>query len=84
VRLPSSLSTSAVGEPLIQRLMSSAHRLDGLLLNSVGIPYATLTRDWLINERMRYLTDWAVRSSGRLRVLDAGCGSDLSFLYRES
>jgi SAM-dependent methyltransferase len=81
VRFPSRLSTSAVGEPLIRRLMSSTRWLDGRLLNSIGIPYAVLTRDWLINERMHYLTDWAVRSSGRLRVLDAGCGSGLSFLY---
>jgi SAM-dependent methyltransferase len=63
------------------QLRSSARWLDGLLLNSIGIPYAMLTRDWLINERMRYLTSWAVRSPGRLRVLDAGCGSGLSFLY---
>jgi 2-polyprenyl-3-methyl-5-hydroxy-6-metoxy-1,4-benzoquinol methylase len=61
--------------------MSSARWLDGLLLNSIGIPYASITRDWLINERMRYIANWAARSPGKLRVLDAGCGSALSFLY---
>jgi trans-aconitate methyltransferase len=40
-----------------------------------------LARDWPVNGGMRYLTDWAVCSPGRLRVLDAGCGSGLSFTY---
>jgi SAM-dependent methyltransferase len=35
----------------------------------------------MIHERMQYLADWAVRLPGRLRVLDAGCGSGLSFTY---
>jgi len=62
-------------------LTTAAYSIDALMMRRLGIPYTLLTRDWLIHERMWYLADWAVRLSGRLRVLDAGCGSGLSFLY---
>jgi 2-polyprenyl-3-methyl-5-hydroxy-6-metoxy-1,4-benzoquinol methylase len=51
------------------------------MLRRVGVPYALISRDWMINERMQYLTDWAVNLPGKLRVLDAGCGSGLAFAY---
>jgi SAM-dependent methyltransferase len=51
------------------------------MLRRVGVPYMLLTRDWMIHERMRYLTDWAERLPGPLRVLDAGCGAGLSLSY---
>ena len=64
------------------RIVTNVGRsLDARLLCHIGIPYTLITRDWLIHERMRYLVDWAARLPGRLRVLDAGCGSGLSFVY---
>jgi SAM-dependent methyltransferase len=64
-------------------LRSAARSLDTLMLRRVGAPYVLLTRDWMIHERMRYLTNWAVRLPGPLRVLDAGCGAGLSLSYLE-
>jgi SAM-dependent methyltransferase len=62
-------------------LINAARLLDARMLHIVGIPYAQLTRDWMIHERMRFLSDWAMRLPGRLRVLDAGCGSGLALTY---
>jgi SAM-dependent methyltransferase len=62
-------------------VIDAGRSIDARLLYHLGIPYTLITRDWLIHERMRYLVDWAVRLPGRLRVLDAGCGSGLSFVY---
>jgi SAM-dependent methyltransferase len=62
-------------------VMEAGRSIDAQMLSRLGIPYALITRDWLIHERMRYLVDWAARLPGRLRVLDAGCGSGLSFVY---
>ena len=68
---------------LNKTLRSAARSLDTLMLRRLGTPYVLLTRDWMIHERMRYLTDWAVRLPGPLRVLDAGCGAGLSLSYLE-
>ncbi len=68
---------------LNKTVRSAARSLDTLMLRRVGTPYVLLTRDWMIHERMRYLTDWAVRLPGPLRVLDAGCGAGLSLSYLE-
>ncbi len=62
-------------------LLTSARLLDAMMLHLVGLPYTMLTRDWLIHERAQYLADWAGRLPGPLRILDAGCGAGLSFLY---
>src|ERR1700730_6235607 len=62
-------------------LTSGARSLDTMMLHVVGLPYTLLTRDWLIHERAQYLADWAQRLPGPLRILDAGCGAGLSFLY---
>ena len=62
-------------------LISGARSLDAMMLQVVGFPYALLTRDWLIHERAQYLAGWAGRMPGPLRILDAGCGAGLSFLY---
>jgi SAM-dependent methyltransferase len=56
--------------------------MDAFMLNRAGIPYVAVTRDWMIHERMSYLTDWAARlPRSTLRVLDAGCGAGLSLIY---
>jgi SAM-dependent methyltransferase len=68
---------------LNKALRSAARSLDTLMLRRLGAPYLLLTRDWMIHERMRYLTDWAMRLPGPLRVLDAGCGAGLSLSYLE-
>jgi SAM-dependent methyltransferase len=68
---------------LNKTLRSAARSLDTLMLRRVGTPYVLLTREWMIHERMRYLTDWAMRLPGPLRVLDAGCGAGLSLSYLE-
>lgn len=55
--------------------------VDSLLIRRVGLPYALLTRDWMIHERMRFLVDRIDHEPGPVRVLDAGCGSGLALLY---
>lgn len=55
--------------------------IDNLFIQRLGLPYALITRDWMIHERMRYLVDWMDRQPGSLKVLDAGCGSGLALLY---
>ena len=55
--------------------------IDNLLIQRLGLPYALITRDWMIHERMRFLVDWIGREPGSLKVLDAGCGSGLALLY---
>jgi SAM-dependent methyltransferase len=55
--------------------------IDNLFIQRLGLPYALITRDWMIHERMRFLVDWIDREPGSLKVLDAGCGSGLALLY---
>jgi SAM-dependent methyltransferase len=53
------------------------------MMRLAGVPYTLLTRDWMMHERARCLTDWVSRLPRDLRILDAGCGSGLCFLYLE-
>ena len=62
-------------------LENIARGIDSFLIQHVGLPYTLATRDWMIHERMQYLTAWVGRVPGNVRVLDAGCGSGLSLLY---
>jgi 2-polyprenyl-3-methyl-5-hydroxy-6-metoxy-1,4-benzoquinol methylase len=66
---------------LRETIKARARTFDALMMRLVGIPYTLLTRDWLMHERARYLAQWAGRVQGQLRILDAGCGSGLSFMY---
>jgi SAM-dependent methyltransferase len=58
-----------------------ARSVDALLMRHFGPRYALITRDWMINERMRFLVDWVGREPGVMRVLDVGCGSGLALPY---
>jgi len=62
-------------------LENIARRIDSFLIHRVGLSYTLATRDWMIHERMQYLSGWVARLPGKVRVLDAGCGSGLSLLY---
>jgi 2-polyprenyl-3-methyl-5-hydroxy-6-metoxy-1,4-benzoquinol methylase len=62
-------------------LANIARRIDSFFIQHLGLPYSLATRDWMIHERMQYLTAWVGRVAGEVRVLDAGCGSGLSLLY---
>jgi SAM-dependent methyltransferase len=58
-----------------------AHSVDTLLMRHFGARYALITRDWMINERMRFLVDWIGHEAGLRSVLDVGCGSGLALPY---
>jgi SAM-dependent methyltransferase len=55
--------------------------LDSLLMRYCGLPYALVTRDRMIHDRMRFLVRSIIKENRKLAVLDAGCGSGLALLY---